>query len=376
MALGQNINSLMTSKQHIEEQSCPTCKQTWIGDSAAGELTNLEAKIKNLIDQALALKTKIDQENVINATISVLQTELAALTTPDTSAFDLKIAEFEKSLLDEQTAKRNLEQTIENEYLKKYSEYKESYNKIATKNDLEIQQINQLITTIKCDPTVNKIATEIASLRNLRSTAIQSLNYYNNSLEDYNVRINFSKKLIMDKQKESELLLDSHKAKMKEVLIAQETKRLIKSYTLQIFQETLDTVGENAGQILSKASNTATCSIYFEGCKETKSGTIKDEVNAIVNMNGENDIPIKTLSGGQRTVIDLAVDLAVIDVIENKVGKGASFFIIDEPFDGCCSETKEQLLEMFQQLNTGKQLILVDHSPELKQMIRDVITIE
>jgi DNA repair exonuclease SbcCD ATPase subunit len=75
-------------------------------------------------------------------------------------------------------------------------------------------------------------------------------------------------------------------------------------------------------------------SIYFEGCKETNKGILKDEVNAILNLDGENEINIKTLSGGEETAAELAVDLAVIEMIEHKVGKGANFFILDEPFTG------------------------------------------
>ena len=151
---------------------------------------------------------------------------------------------------------------------------------------------------------------------------------------------------------------------------------LIKTYTLQIFQETLENIGETATEILGHLHNMSNASIYFEGCKETKSGSIKDEVNAVISKDGSCNVPIKTLSGGERTVVDLAVDLAVIDVIENKAGKGANFFIIDEPFDGLDSEGKEQYLELLQTLNSNKQIILVDHSSELKQMISDVITIE
>ena len=157
--------------------------------------------------------------------------------------------------------------------------------------------------------------------------------------------------------------------------VAEESRRLIKTYVIQTFQETLDLIGNMATDILSGIPNMSSSAIYFEGCKETQSGSIKDEVTAIVNLEGINDIPIKSLSGGERTAIDLAVDLAVIDVIEAKAGKGADFFVIDEPFDGLDSVCKENCLEILKQIDTNKKIIIVDHSSELKEMVSDIITV-
>ena len=120
----------------------------------------------------------------------------------------------------------------------------------------------------------------------------------------------------------------------------------------------------------------ADASIHFEGCRETKNGTIKDEIDAVINKEGSADIPIKTLSGGERTVIDLAVDLAVIDVIEHKTGKGANFFCVDEAFGGLDGAATEQCLEIIKQVDLNKKIILIDHSPELKEMISEVIKVE
>jgi DNA repair exonuclease SbcCD ATPase subunit len=119
----------------------------------------------------------------------------------------------------------------------------------------------------------------------------------------------------------------------------------------------------------------ASSTIYFESCKETKSGSIKDEVNPIINMDGENEISIKTLSGGERTSIDLAVDLALIEMIETKAGKGVDFFILDEPFDGLDAVNKTECLDILQNLDTNKKIIIVDHSAELKALVHDIIMV-
>ena len=161
----------------------------------------------------------------------------------------------------------------------------------------------------------------------------------------------------------------------KQLKVAEEAYRLIKTYTIQIFQDTLNLIGDIASDMISNIPNIQNSSIYFEGCKETKSGTIKDEVTPIITLNGHNKIPVKAFSGGEKTAIELAVDLAVIDVIESKAGKGANFFILDEPFNGLDSVCKEACLEVLRQYDTNKKIIMVDHSSELKEMVADVIKI-
>lgn len=180
------------------------------------------------------------------------------------------------------------------------------------------------------------------------------------------------------KQKKTDLK-DAEKQRQEkryELSVAEEAKRALKTYTLQIFQDTLDSIGAYATEILSEIPNMTNATIYFEGCKENKSGSIKDEVNAIINMDGYNDINIKTLSGGERTAIDLAVDLAVIDMIENKAGKGANFFILDEPFEGLEEINISQCLEVLKQADINKKIIIVDHNPIAKEMINDRIMVE
>jgi DNA repair exonuclease SbcCD ATPase subunit len=374
-AIGQDIQKLRKESDHISKNTCPTCLQNWIGDSVTVKVNSINAQIQALISKALELKDKIVLEQNINNLLKESDDSLQRLTKPDTATTDSQIADLEKLLILEQSTRQNLEKTQENEYLKAYSIYQAQANNLNNKFDEQVRELEKEISVINYDPTINEIGNQISMINNATNEAIKAMNYYADALQNYQIRTDRNNKLIATKQTELNALIFQNEAQARKIVIAQETKRLIKSYTLQIFQETLDTIGENAGQILSKVHNTMGCSIYFEGCKETKTGTIKDEVNAIINMDGENEVPIDTLSGGQRTVVDLAVDLAVIDVIESKVGKGANFFVIDEPFDGLDSEGKEQILEMLSQLSSNKQIILVDHSPELKEMIRDVIKI-
>jgi DNA repair exonuclease SbcCD ATPase subunit len=118
-----------------------------------------------------------------------------------------------------------------------------------------------------------------------------------------------------------------------------------------------------------------TATIQLEGTRETKEGTVREEVTAVLSIDGEQGVPIKSLSGGERSAMDLAIDLAVIDFLESETGKGMNIFILDEPFTGLGPAEIEPILELLQNSNLSKKIIIVDHNEIVKQSISNKITV-
>jgi len=156
---------------------------------------------------------------------------------------------------------------------------------------------------------------------------------------------------------------------VKELEMAEELKRGLKSYLSCSFDEALETISENATKLIRHIPNMANATIQLTGVKETQDGKIKEEVTAIIHMDGEENVPIKSLCGGERTATDLAIDLSVIDMLESKANKGIDLFILDEPFDGLDTVCIEMALEVLKNSNSNKRLIIVDHNPEVKEMV-------
>ncbi len=73
--------------------------------------------------------------------------------------------------------------------------------------------------------------------------------------------------------------------------------------------------------------------------------------------------------------MDLAIDLAVIDFLEDETGKGIDLIILDEPFNGIDSVSIEQILELLQNSNLSKKIVIVDHNEIVKQNISNKITV-
>jgi DNA repair exonuclease SbcCD ATPase subunit len=348
--IGAEISKSKTEMQDIEKAMCPTCKQSWVNDTAKAKIFELSNKVQDLIQEVLPLKDVIGKEQVLQ---SDLNQEIATYN---------KLAEDKQLFQKEWEAERDEQRAHEARQAHKYSQELREYSA----KEKEITSEFDIQARVLTDQIHHKTIDQTSKQKDLDSYTIQSKKYE----EDLS---RLAQSLSDTKGKLDGLNTDRVNTD-KELTVASESQRAVKAYILQTFQDTLDMIGDMATQILSGIPNMANSTIYFEGCKENKDGSIKDEVTGIINMDGEN-IPIKTLSGGERTAIDLAVDLAVIDVIETKAGKGANFYIIDEPFDGLDSVCRENCLEILKQIDTNKSIIMVDHSTELKEMINEIITV-
>lgn len=356
----QKIQKLKEQQKHIESESCPMCSQSWKGKGAQDKIKQILDDVGILTEKAWECKQLSDSKTgLIQKYEAVTQSLRLESDYNPTYELDLQLDQFRKEMAVE-------EGNIASALLS-----------AETKTKLDKAEYNNQVQKIRSEYTdkINLTTTEFNKIESEMNLIGQALRSYKSSLLAYELEMKSIKEKIREVDLSSVELVEEEIQISKQILIAEEAKKVIKSYTLQIFQESLDYIGEQASQILSNIPNMANASIYFESCKETKSGSIKDEVNPIVNMDGENEVSIKTLSGGERTSIDLAVDLALIDMIETKAGKGADFFVLDEPFESLDAKNKIECLEILRNIDTNKKIIIVDHSTEAKAVVNDVITV-
>ena len=83
-----------------------------------------------------------------------------------------------------------------------------------------------------------------------------------------------------------------------ELILAEEAKKAIKMFLSYSFDDALESIGSRATEIICCIPNMSNATIQFDGTKETKDGKVKEEVNAVIGMDGEESVPIKSLSGG------------------------------------------------------------------------------
>ena len=400
----------------IRDAICPTCEQTWVTEAASvkekEKLIEL-AGYKAQIEAGAAAKMKIDQEtadiailegqkstpqklaewftvveaklvdtkNLIAAEKSkadIFKTEAVARNTAlslkynaDRAAESIRIDGINKVKLAEVSARNAaLSKEITERNDKKLAEVsaknasltKEYGEKVTAVREVQSRDLEQLRGQVDVDRRAFEAAVNKLKAYEEANTRYESALAQMKAKElEYNT--------IIDKNEKDLAIVDSNLKKAEELL------RAVKLFLSCSFDDALESIGDAATRIIRNIPTMSNSTIQFEGQKETQEGKIKEEVNAVISMDGEIGIPIKSLSGGERSAVDLAVDLAVIDFIESETSKGIDIFILDEPFTGLDTVGIEMALEVLKNSNTNKKLIVVDHNPEVKQLVSNRLVV-
>jgi DNA repair exonuclease SbcCD ATPase subunit len=345
--------------EHLMENNCPTCLQKWLGTALKEKIDTIKGEIESAKAQHDTLTT---EHSGIGSIVEQIDRAQAILTTTVNTN---PAADVNSKISVLQVEKQNINQASRNadaEILRVYS----------VANTVHLDRLNSIRSEF--DKEKKDTASNIDAVKNVIKTLELEQANYDSSLKSKEKNIAINKEYLNKYVAQLEDKNKEYQKAQSEFLLYQEAKRLFKSYTNKMFEEALETIGRNATERLNKIPNMSTASVYFEPFKEVK-GKIKEEVSVVVSMDGDIGIPIKSLSGGERSAADLAVDLAVADFIEEHSGMGANYLILDEPCSGMDTVCKQEYIEMLKTVSTNKQILIVEHSTEVKEMVDDVITV-
>lgn len=116
-------------------------------------------------------------------------------------------------------------------------------------------------------------------------------------------------------------------------------------------------------------------SYQLQSFKENKSGEIRAKFSEKLIINGKEKTT-GSLSGGEFRCLSLALDFAVIDVLESMFGIKLNPIMLDEPFNDLDAYNRERVIELLEKLATNRQIVIVDHASEVKAMFSNVIRVE
>lgn len=352
-------NALLEQIKHIEEEKCPTCMREW-KQGSGDKLQELKEKSGMHQEKIAGYRSEIEKiphlKVMEEKAIKILEDrQLKQINIQEKET----LASLEENLRKLQNEKDNVKSVVKQEYLEEFNKWNQKQQFFENEFKNEKYRIKDKLAELQYEIDMTEL-----KQKNYEDT----VKAYETDVENINIKIEAFKTKLENNKEELDRI-------EKNIVLSEESIRLIKNYTLQKFQDTLDYIGARATEIINMIPNMANAVIYFEGAKETKSGKIKNEVNAVLNLEGDSAIPIKTLSGGERTSADLAVDLAVGEMIESMTQKGVNFLIIDEGFDGLDSISKIECLEILKNISTDKKILMVDHSSEVKEMVYDIIKV-
>jgi len=357
----QELIAINEQIKSIQNHTCPTCSQVWQNDKSTNTLSELKQKQmefskfiienKTIVEEIPLLKNSLTEKKDFidlerNKEISVVEKQ--KLTLLHTQLVHL---EYEKQKHD----------TVENERIVNFN------NNQSVKKTLIKDKYRSSVELLKHN--INDIKNKEFLYKNSNEQYLQQLSDYKNNLEMSNKEINNIENKLQELENKI-IKID------KDLKICEEAKNTVKTYIMQTFYDSLDYISSIASSLLSNIPNMSSTTLFFDIQKETKSGSIKDEIQLVINNNGTEITNYKTLSGGESTAIELAVDLAVLEMIENRTSKSIDLFILDEPFTGLDSVNIMSILELFNTLSLNKKIIIVDHNPEINQMIDQKIIVQ
>ncbi len=343
----------------IKASICPTCEQSWTNDAAKAKESSILAKLQDYKKSVVAGMEANAKLAPLEEECKRLELESRPQSIPEAIELKMKM-DFKSKELSLARQEERDHQNKENARNQSVSyEFNQKHHEMRMKHQLAIQDAQDAEN--RAYGNLQAINNQIKSYEDAKRRFEESSNKLQAQLSKYQEELYC---------KNAELYLV-----MEEIELAQESKKAIKSYLSASFEDALDSIGDMATRFIRSIPNMSTATISFEGLKETKEGKIKEEVTCTISMDGEIGIPIKSLSGGERSSTDLAIDLSVIKLIEERTGKGIDLFVLDEPFTGLDSQNILEALEMLKECSSDKRLLIVDHNPIAAQSIESRLTV-
>lgn len=350
-AVEMAIANLQKEIKGIEDNICPTCNRDgWI------------VKPERLDDLKLQLEIKVA---TLGKIINIKET-LLPKASKERGKLNTKVLGYSNSELN--SFKENLEilkaksearrSAIKIENLKKINELNDKKQLNIKKLEEEIAPFIKTYNDTKKDfeTLVFNKKTLQNELVHLRSLSELNLNNYKERFAQYTARLN--------KIEEQERHLEKWVlAQNKEM----DYHALLKSFLGAILEEVLNEISFETNEMLKVIPNVATTTIQFATETITQKGMTKQQIKPVIAKNGV-EIPFRSLSGGQSCSVELAVDLAVVEVLSRRTGFRPDFMILDEPFDGLDVVSKESCLELLGQISKNKAIFIIDHTTEIKNL--------
>lgn len=336
------LQNLSKELQSIEENKCFNCNQVWVVQ---------EDKINELKQEyattELFLKASQHAESMLPGIVEEKQELEKALwdKSPELENYKAEINSLEVRII-------QLKSEIENEKLKKINEFNQS-------KQSQIAEVEALAAPLITE--YNDLKSQIEKIKNSKlqlEYALQSI-IKQNQYEEREYKLAVEKyQFILSKYQENENLYNKYKNEFN-----QETDfaALLKSFLGSIFEEVLIEISDAINDKLKHLPNVSNVVIEFSTENVTQKGVVKQEIKPVVIKNGVK-IPLRSgLSGGQSTAVELAIDLAVGEVISRRSNTSLGWLVLDEPFYGLNLESREGCLELLKKASQNRLIMIVDH---------------
>lgn len=148
---------------------------------------------------------------------------------------------------------------------------------------------------------------------------------------------------------------------------AEEIEAAVVDFDRLVTEDTLKNINGMANETLAKMPNAQHINVKLDTSRTTKGGKEQKSISLKL-YNAGREAPYSTFSGGQKASINLAIDIAISNVISLRINKRLNWWIFDESFDGMSTYNKAQALESLKVMSQNNLILIVEHSPELTEV--------
>jgi len=145
----------------------------------------------------------------------------------------------------------------------------------------------------------------------------------------------------------------------------------IKSF---IFDLICATLTEKANEYLNVLTG-GDIQVSFDTQKKLKTGELREKFDCQVILDGEA-MPYENYSGGQKTRISLAVDMALSDLMSDQYGSKFNIVAFDEQTTYMNEKGRRGFMNLLTKVAEKRGVYVVDHDAEFKAQFDNVITVK
>lgn len=355
----------------LSKETCPTCTQVWPPNRAGNAIGQASVRLTHLTAQL---------ENEVKE-LAKLNEERTLLLVPDMEALELASRSFTSKANEIESQLRN---TIENanqkvstflvELEKRVSDERLKFADRASVIDKQIQAQEQVVAQALDKTNEQKLQVLKMQLKSKEEVLKSLESQVQAALDRYKVDLNrFEADKSAFEEKTAQLAsinktLAEDKTKLDDI---ENAIAIVRGFLTGITQELLNDAEQEANKLLGQFKNTSNINVMFPMTEKLRDGIPTYSIDLQVERDGVPYSFKGNLSGGQRTSVHLAVDLAFLRIIgQRQGGKIPGFYMLDESFNGHDAAVKEACMEILSEMAQDRQIIIVDHSAEFKDMYK------
>lgn len=226
------------------------------------------------------------------------------------------------------------------------------------------QALNQQINTLrsakqKQDNQYNQYKAQVADLNNQITYVTQQLETLTPATTDEIDKLRLDKEQLVNNRIKLEHALDAFSDKG------------IKSHVLDLVTPTLN---EGVNKYLSILTG-GIISAEFSTQTKKSDGTFSDKLDIVIHHSGE-DTTYSSLSSGEKRRVDIAISLALQDMVMTRFGNDINLLAYDELFESLDAVGSENVVELLRQkLADVSTIIVISHNEDLKPLFDKTILV-